>query len=196
VRRDQAPTRAHGLRRRRRCDELYADKHSSRRRASQTPSPSTGGPGVRSSLVRDPAGSGAARARVRAVAAGEPCSYFARGRMRPVQARETLAIDDEQARRSTFSLSTVCGRRACRGSRGLGVDPRNNPCRRQADVRLDTDAHSEVAHAAGHRCSRVSASGIRGSKGGSAKPRTVDAGRGRDAGDRTRTCDLRIMIPA
>jgi hypothetical protein len=34
----------------------------------------------------------------------------------PVQARETLGIDDEQARRSSLLASTLCGRRAGRGS--------------------------------------------------------------------------------
>jgi hypothetical protein len=51
----------------------------------------------------------------------------------PAPARRLLATTSGRAGRAFFS-STVCGRRACRSSRGPCADAGNNPCRRQADV--------------------------------------------------------------
>ena len=51
----------------------------------------------------------------------------------PAPARRLLATTSGRAGRAFFS-STVCGRRACRSSRGPCGDAGNNPCRRQGHV--------------------------------------------------------------
>jgi hypothetical protein len=87
----------------------------------------SGGPATRSrGLSRSAAEAGLSMARAQDAPSGRRVNVWP-------SARQTPPRDDEQACRSSLLLLHMCGRRACRSSRGPCGDAGNIPCRRQGD---------------------------------------------------------------